>query len=123
MVKKGFDQPFITSVLNAVKHHNFLTKHQMSLEGKVLFDADKLDALNPVRYKRIIAAIKNKQMSKVQTFLMVEAAKLWLRTMRSRYHFPISRELHDKLIAKLVTDREAIEVAKKFGVDIVELVK
>jgi HD superfamily phosphodiesterase len=123
MKEKGYDETFQAAVMEAVKHHNFLTKFQQSLEGKILFDADKLDALHPIRYRRIIANIEGKKLSKVQLFLYVKAAKLWLKTMRSRYHFDISLAFHDQLIADLLEDDEAVKVAKKFGVDIVELTK
>ncbi|HEX7017414.1 MAG TPA: HD domain-containing protein [Patescibacteria group bacterium] len=123
MVENDYDQKFQKAVISAIEHHNFLTKFQMSLEGKVLFDADKLDALNPVRYRKIIEALKNKQIPKVQIFLLTQAAKLWLKTMRNRYHFKKSKELHDQLIADLLNDQDAIQTAKEVGVDIVKLVK
>lgn len=123
MQGKDYDQDFMTAVLNAIKQHGFLTKYQMTLEGKILFDADKLDALNPIRYRRIIAGIKNKRLSKVQTFLIANAAKLWLRTMKNRYHLEKSKKIHDQLIRDLQKDKEAIQVAKEWGVDIEQLVK
>ena len=123
MKEKKYDRKFQKSVIDAVTHHNFLTTFQMSLEGKILFDADKLDALNPIRYRKIIHALKNKQIPKVQVFLLTQAAKLWLKTMRSRYHFKKSKEIHDQSIARLLKDQDAVDTAKEFGVDIVKLVR
>lgn len=61
--------------LDAITQHNFFTKRQMTIEGKLLFDADKLDAFAPESYRKIIAAIKNKKISKLQTLLYVNAQK------------------------------------------------
>lgn len=123
MQDKGYSSDFAASVLKAIKHHGFLTKYQMTVEGQILFDADKLDVLNPVRYSRIMAGIKNKRLSRVQTFLIANAAKLWLKTMRSRYHFEKSRAMHDQLIKALLKDKDALQLAKKWGVEIEKLVK
>lgn len=123
MDRRGYGERFRESVLDAIRHHNFLTKWQLTLEGKILFDADKLDALNPVRYRKMAEAIRTKRLSKTQVFLYAKAAKVWLKTMRSRYHFAVSRALHDKRIEALLKDREIIQTAKEFGVDIVKLVR
>jgi len=123
MSENGFDSNFQKIVTEAIKHHEFGSKKQVNIEGKVLFDADKLDALNPTRYRKIINAIKSKKISKLQTFLYVQAAKLWLRTMRSRYHFEISKQMHDKLVAQLLQDKEAIDLGNELGVDIAKLAR
>ena len=123
MAKHEYDNVFQKVVIDAIKHHSFLTSFQRSLESKLLFDADKLDGFHPLRYRKIISGIKKKKLSKVQVFLIANAAKVWLKTMRSRYHFSKSREMHDTLMQALLSDKEAIQVAKEFGVDVVKLVK
>ena len=122
MEKEGFEVEFRDKVLEAIRHHNFLTRRQMNVEGKVLFDADKLDALNPIRYLQIVESVKSRKLSKLQIFAYTKAAKLWLRTMRKRYHFEASRERHDELIEGLLADRETVEFARELGVDIEGLV-
>ena len=123
LTDKKYGAEFKEKVLAAVKHHNFLTNHQMNTEGKVLFDADKLDALHPTRYRQIIQSIQQKQLSKAEILVYAQVAKLWLKTMRSRYHFEVSKRMHDRLIKALLKDKEAVSVAKKYGVDIVKLVR
>lgn len=122
MEKHSYPAEFQQTVLEAVKHHNFLTRWQRNTEGKILFDADKLDALNPIRYRQIMDSISGKELSKPQILLYAQAAKLWLGTMRRRYHFTKSKQLHDELITNLLKDSKAIQMAKQWGVDIKKLV-
>ncbi len=123
MQEEKFSNKFQITVLDAIRDHGFEKKRQLNPEGEVLFDADKLDALSPERYKKIIAAIKHKQLSKIKAFMYTQAAKLWLRTMRKRYHFETSRNIHDQKIERLLADKETIQFAKELGIDIPRLVK
>lgn len=123
MEKQGFDGAFQKVVTDAIRYHEFGTKKQVNTEGEILFDADKLDVLNPRRYRKLIRAVKNKKLSKFQIFVYVKTAKIWLSTMRRRYHFEISRKLHDEMVAKLLEDKEAVELGKKWGLDLAEVVK
>lgn len=123
MQEEKFRPEFQTTVLDAIRDHGFEKKWQLNLEGEVLFDADKLDALSPERYTKVVAAIKHKQLSKIKVFMYTQAAKLWLRTMRKRYHFETSRKLHDQKIEQLLADTETIQLAKELGIDIRKLLK
>lgn len=122
MKEQSVDEILQKKVVQAIEQHEFTTRKQTSIEAKVLFDADKLDAFHKKRYTALLEAQKNKQFSKMKLFLMVQAAKLWLRTARNRYHFDISREMHDERIESLLKDKEAVRMAKELGVDIAELV-
>ena len=123
MNKHGFNYEFISKVVRAIKDHGFEKRKQANLEGEVLFDADKLDALNPIRYKNLIKAIKAKKFSRFKILMYKQAAKLWLRTMRGRYHFESSKLMHDEMIVNLLKDKEALELGHQLGIDIVGLVK
>lgn len=122
MKSQRLSSTFIAKVVDAIKPHGFLSKHQRTIESKILFDADKLDALNPVRYRRIISGIKNKKLSRLQVVLLANAARFWLSTMRKRYHFDTSRKIHDQLIKGLLSDQEAVTMANEWGVDIRKIV-
>lgn len=123
MIEKQYPIDFQKKVLDAIKHHNFLTRFQVNTEGKILFDADKLDALHPLRYRKIISALESKKINPVQISLLTKTAKLWLKTMRKRYHFEKSRELHDSLISEILKDKKALKMAKAHGVDVEKLVR
>jgi HD superfamily phosphodiesterase len=114
---------FQERVQEVIRSHVFEAKNQASVEAKILFDADKLDAFHQERYTVLLNAYKGKQLSKMKLFLLVRAAKLWLRTVRNRYHFDISRGMHDERIAILLQDTEAVQTARDLGVDIAKLVK
>ena len=123
MQEEKIDVEFQQIVQDAVSNHGFEKKRQLNLEGEVLFDADKLDALNPERYTVLLAQLKDKQLSKIKIFMYRQAAKIWLTTMRYRYHFESSREIHDEKISELLQNTEIVEAAKKIGINISELIR
>jgi HD superfamily phosphodiesterase len=123
MKRHSFPLSFQESVQEVIRSHVFEAKNQATIEAKILFDADKLDAFHQERYTALLNAYKGRQLSKMKVFLLVQAAKLWLRTVRNRYHFDISRAMHDERISHLLQDTEAVQTAKSLGVDIEKLVK
>ncbi len=123
MTKEELGVNFQKTVIDAIRDHGFEKKKQLNSEGCVLFDADKLDALHPKRYRKILQAVKNKNLSKIKIFMYKQAAKLWLGTMRNRYHYETSKRIHDSRIKKLLEDKETIQVGKSIGIDIPSLIK
>lgn len=116
------DETFRETVLGAIRDHPYEKNVSRSVVGQVLFDADKLDALEPVRYREIMERIRNKTLSAFKKAMYVQAGKLWLRTMRRRYHFEASSVMHDARIEVLLADQEVLAVGKEIGLDIVKLV-
>lgn len=117
MKDKDFSEDFTSKVVEAIQTHPF-EKKQRLIEAKVLFDADKLDAFHKVRYTSLLDGVKNKQFSKLKIFLMVQAAKVWLKTVHKRFHFDVSREIYHEMISDLLKDKEAVKAAKELGIDI-----
>ena len=122
MQEEKCSETFQKTVHDAILDHGFEKKRQLNTEGEVLFDADKLDALNPERYSKLLIQLKNKQLSKIKLFMYKQAAKVWLRTMRNRYHFEVSKKLHDQKMLKMLKDTELVAAAKEIGIDIHKLV-
>lgn len=123
MKAEEFSESFRQQVIDAIRDHGFEKKKQANIEGEVLFDADKLDALDPNRYRKLVEAIQRKKLSRLKLFMYTQATKLWLRTMRNRYHFQTSKEIHDQRIQDLLQDTQTIQLAKELGVDIPKLIK
>ena len=42
--------------------------------------------------------------------------------MRNRYHFEVSKKLHDQKMLKMLKDTELVAAAKEIGIDIHKLV-
>ncbi len=123
MKSRGFKVSFRQRVCDAIKNHSYEKMKQLNIEGEVLFDADKLDAINPNRYRKLILAVSSKQISKFKVFMYRQAAKHWLKTMRDRYHFQASRIMHDKKMKQLLADRAIVQTAKDLGIDLNKLAK
>ena len=122
MEKNNYPKDFQKNVYKAIKQHNFFTSRQSSIEGKILFDADKLDVLHEKRYRKIVENIKSKKLSQFQIKAYTKASKIWLSNMRSRYHFEVSRQIHDQRVKSLLKDKSVVKFAKQHGVDIKKLV-
>lgn len=104
-------------ILNAIAGHEFGSK-QLNIEGKVLFDADKLDALDPARWLKVINAVKSRKMNQFQLKMYAMVGKVWLKTMRGKLNFEYSRILHDRMIRKLANNPQARKIALDFGLDL-----
>lgn len=114
MQQMGFHKDFIDSVYDAVSLHSF-DQQPTTVEGKILFDADKLELLNVARLNRYNKAVESGQIT-------AEKAKkdiTWLaesyKTLRSKLHFEASKTRYDKLMAKLRESNAARATFQKYG--------
>jgi len=63
LLVQGVDQEFISKVIETISGHSF-GESQTNIEGKVLFDADKMAYLSPSRILRVLSAVENGEMKK-----------------------------------------------------------
>ncbi|NMC35709.1 hypothetical protein GYA49_01550 [Candidatus Beckwithbacteria bacterium] len=97
--KNHFSNSFIKKCLKVIKSHSF-GKKQISLEAKVLFDADKLEYVNPLRTRRLIQAI-NDGVENIDKGIFYK--KGWFEKtpqVKDMLHFSYSKSLFDKLFEK-----------------------
>ena len=116
--KYKFSKEFINKVVIAKKYHHFDEKPR-SVEGKILWDADKLGVLGLNRWQRFIQAEKNGKIPK--SFVSYYASTFkekYLKTMRNRLHFKYSKILHDEMILRLIKSKEGRATAKRFSWDL-----
>ncbi len=111
-----FSDTFQKKVLTAIKQHQFSTSVQSSIEAQILFDADKLDALSPERYTKIITAYNTGAITESNFQLYAKTAQEWFKTMRSRLYFDVSKQEFDTRFADLVHDPVAQDLADKMGI-------
>ena len=106
--KNHFPNSFIKKCLKVIESHSF-GKKQVSLEAKVLFDADKLEYVNPLRTRRLIQAINDG----VENFNKgIFYKKRWFEKtpqVKDMLYFSYSKSLFDKLFEKTKKEFEQLE--------------
>lgn len=122
MLDNDFSAEDAETVFLAVKHHEFDDK-PVNIEGKVLFDADKLDVFSMDRIRRVVRADKQGKIPQWKVKSAIVGAKVFVKHMRSKLHFDYSKHLFDKKMTTFFNDQEIQEYAKKYGVDLVKLEK
>ena len=120
--ENDFSKDFIEKVVLAIEYHGF-SQRPVNNEGKVLWDADKLEALNWQRWKKIYGSFKHGEMDKEQFGRYVEAGKRFFKNMRQRYNFDYSRKLHDKRLEDLLGNKRAVGVMQQIGREFFELLR
>jgi|GEM_PF-770737 HD superfamily phosphohydrolase YqeK len=109
----------ISLILLAVKHHEF-NSNPVNLEGKVLYDADKLETLSLERIKRIIRSFDQQKMPKIALAFYIRVGKYRLTKMRKKLHFSYSRQVFDIKVRELTDSSEANSLTEKVGVNLKE---
>lgn len=117
MNQLNFDQETIDKTTTAIGEHERRSIPK-SLEGKVLWDADKLEWLSLKRWKKIYQSYKSGKMSKLRLFLYKKAGKIWLKTLKNRYNFESTKKIHDQKIKQLLNNKDIQLMAKEFGEDL-----
>lgn len=107
----------IERTILAIRYHDTKSK-PVNTEGKILYDADKLEMLNVNRWKRILGAIKKGSMPKIKLMLYKKFGKYWLKRLKSKYNFDYTRRLHDNKVKLLLNNQEAQTMAKELGEDL-----
>ena len=93
--KHKLKKEFIDQIIKIVKEHSF-GKKQTSIESKVLFDADKLEYVNPQRLSWFIQATKDKCIKKK---LSQQYCRQWyerITKISSLLHFEFSKDRFKK---------------------------
>ncbi len=114
MQQMGFHKDFIDKVYDAVSLHSF-DQEPTSIEGKILYDADKLELLNVARIIRYGKAVESGQISAEKAKKDIEWLAQAYKTLRSKLHFEASKTRYDKLMTKLRESSAAKAVFQKFG--------
>lgn len=99
MLEKGFTHKESKRAYLAVKHHE-LNDIPLNIEGKILFDADKLDAFNPQRSAWFANSKQGrKSLWKIKIFALKN--KLVRNYVKRKFHYGYSRLLLEKMIREL----------------------
>ena len=99
MLGLGFTHLEAKKAYLAVKHHEFNDK-PLNIEGKILFDADKLDALTPER-SLWFAHSKQGRNSLWNLKLLLLSKKIIRFYIKRKFHFKYSQELFEERIRRL----------------------
>ena len=104
MKELNFDQKMIHIVNDSVLNHEF-GSHPKTTEGKILQDADKLEAFNPKRVQRCSTAVKKGKMSRGLLKNYVQTSKLWSKKARDLFHFEYSKNIFDERMKQISKKR------------------
>lgn len=122
MLNAKFTEAQAETVFLAVKHHEF-DDTPVNTEGKILFDADKLDNLNLERVRRFVASDRIGDIPKWKLKAYIKGGVAIIKATRSRLHFSYSRQLFDQTVDKLWDDKEVAYYAAKYDVDLEDIKK
>lgn len=116
MLSLGFDDQQAQTVFLAIRYHEFDDK-PVNTEGKILFDADKLDTINIDRIRRIATSdrLGNVPAWKIKAY--AKGATMMIKHMRQKFHYDYTRQLFDEIVDVLWDDPELEALAQKYGID------
>lgn len=122
MLGKGFAAQEAEAAYLAVKYHEF-DDRPVNTEGKILFDADKLDTLNMERIRRFVASDRMGQVPAWKLKAYAKGVATMVKLTRSKLHFERSKKIFDKIVNDLWDDPEVAHYAEKYGVDLEDIKK
>jgi hypothetical protein len=122
MIKQGFTGDQAEVVYLAVRHHEFDDK-PVNTEGRILFDADKLDNLNLERVRRFIASDRIGEVPQWKLKAYIKGGIAIIKATRNKLHFDYSKKLFDGIVDKLWDDKEVAHYAEKYDVDLDDIKK
>ncbi len=122
MLDTGFSKAQADTAYLAVLHHEF-DDTPVNTEGKILFDADKLDNLNLERMRRFIASDKAGEVSKWKLKAYIKGGVAIIKATRSKLHFNYSKKLFDKRVDELWDNKEVLQYANKYDLDVDDIKK
>jgi hypothetical protein len=117
MLKNGFTEDQATAACLAVKHHEF-DDTPVNTEGKILFDADKLDNLNIERIRRFIASDRVGDVPNWKLKAYIKGGVAIIKLTRNKLHYDHSKKIFDRIVDELWDDKEVAGYAEKYGVDL-----
>lgn len=122
MLDQDFTKVQAETAFLAVKHHEFDDK-PVNTEGRILFDADKLDNLNLARIRRFIASDRLGNVPKWKIKAYIKGGTAIIKLTRNKLHFDYSKQLFDKIVNELWDDKEIAKYAEKYKVNLGDIKK
>lgn len=117
LTQQGFAPTFVTTVVEAVQYHSFEDQPR-NTEGKILFDADKLAAIDLPRWRKVVQAHETGKMSDTSYIGYLTAGKQWLREMTGKLHFAYSQQLFTERMKAVMQDPWAQKLALQIDVNL-----
>lgn len=114
MVESNFRPEFSEKVIQAVSAYA-LDQQPTSLEGKILYDADKLELLNSNRWQRYATAVERGQISQEKAKKDFNQLADTYKVLRGKLHFEQSKLLFDKLATKFRENSSLRAVFTSYG--------
>ena len=117
MLKEDFSEHDASIASLAVRHHEF-DDHPVNTEGRILFDADKLDNLNLERIRRFVASDRMGQIPSWKLKAYIKGGVTMVKRTRNKLHYAYSKHLFDTKVNELWDDPEVAWYAAKYNVDL-----
>ncbi len=90
--KGGCESELIIRVIQTIHEHSFGTK-QHSLESQILFDADKLEYVHPIRLGLFLRAVKDGYINRKRYIEYKNEWKERINKVEDLLHFPYSKHI------------------------------
>lgn len=120
MKKHDMPEAFIATVDTAIRFHEYGDQPK-NIEGKILFDADKLTILSPERWTAMADGVDKGLVTLEYARSALQTVFTWTPQLHGVLQFPYSQDLLSRFYEKLIADPRAAELAKKVGLDIADL--
>lgn len=120
MINHGFSLEDAEVVYIAIRYHEFDDKPRNN-EGKVLFDADKLDVLNIERIRRFVQSDTAGNVPSWKRQSAIIGAQIFLKQMRAKLQHEYSKQLFDQKIISFFNDPEIKAYADRYEINLEEL--
>jgi HD superfamily phosphodiesterase len=100
-IKYKVPNAFGNKVLEIIDAHSF-GKNQESVEAKILFDADKLEYVNPERGRILLEEYQNGKVNKDRFDYYVKGWQNRIIAVREQIHFKYSKNLFEKRLIEFM---------------------
>lgn len=100
--KIGAERIQIEKIVNIINNHSFKDDEQPTLESKILFDADKLEYINPARWENINLAFRAKKFSEDKVIKYCEALNNRVNKIYDTLYFKTSIKMFNSNLIKMI---------------------
>lgn len=100
--RHGFDDEFIKTVLDTINHHSHGNQQELT-EQKVLYDADKIEYVNPERIKHVMNAVSNGNMSMQRAEKYAKVLNERVISVYESLHYDYSKQIFRKYAKELLS--------------------
>lgn len=101
LIRYNYSTLQIRKIVQIIKEHSFGEK-QTSLESQILYDADKLEYVDPVRLEWFIAVDKENLIPKAKTKLYFREFEQRVMSVMNNLHFSYSRCRFKQMLPKAI---------------------